>query len=607
MSLIVVALCVACARQRTGIEDAEPLRLASARVLVSDASEAPPDNAVGWRAVALPDVWGLLRRRAGTSGWYRVEFRLDRVPERLQGLMIRSLYPNARVWLNGRIVGERGDVDAPGAQLWRDAFHVSIPPTLLHEGSNRLDVRYVTHPFAIGMLGVLEVGDDALVRREADIIRLLYVTSAQVFVIVALTMAGILVFVVARRDSLPVHAWFSAGLVLWSISALDVFVDSMPLSPAIWSWMRSVGFHGCLPCFALGFRRALGRPNGRIDAALVAALLGHGAVRALVPPLYAVAVDVVWIVVSLGIGIVLVLAMFESSRRGILVGGRLIGVAATIGIGLALHDIAGLAWGRSLTGASLYAFVPPVVILAAMVLQAMRLALALDESRGLNAELERRVQEKHDELERNHARLRRLEAERAVLGERERILRDMHDGLGGQLVSMLAQVENAGDVNAPLAEGLRAAIDELRLLIDSLDPTDSNLLTVLGTLRARLEPRLASSRVRISWQVRDVPQLRDFGPHNVLQVLRVVQEAFTNVTKHARATTITVRTGEEQAEDGCAGVFVEVEDDGLGLDPGARAGRGLASMRQRAASLGGHLVIASGSPGGTRVRLWLPL
>jgi signal transduction histidine kinase len=107
--------------------------------------------------------------------------------------------------------------------------------------------------------------------------------------------------------------------------------------------------------------------------------------------------------------------------------------------------------------------------------------------------------------------------------------------------------------------------------------------------------------------VSDLPPLPWLGAREALQVLRIFQEAVSNVVQHAGATAITVRTGERPGADGRAGVFVEVDDDGRGL--GHRkdgAGSGLANMNHRAADLGGSVVV-NGGPDGTRVVLWLPI
>ena len=67
---------------------------------------------------------------------------------------------------------------------------------------------------------------------------------------------------------------------------------------------------------------------------------------------------------------------------------------------------------------------------------------------------------------------------------------DMHDGIGGQLISKLSLVENGEASKEQVAAALRECIDDLRLAIDSLEPAGDDLLPVLGNLRYRLEPRL---------------------------------------------------------------------------------------------------------------------
>ncbi|RZL29769.1 MAG: hypothetical protein EOP35_24975 [Rubrivivax sp.] len=101
----------------------------------------------------------------------------------------------------------------------------------------------------------------------------------------------------------------------------------------------------------------------------------------------------------------------------------------------------------------------------------------------------------------------------------------------------------------------------------------------------------------------DMPPLPWLEPALALQVLRLIQEAMTNVIKHAQARTLTLAAN--QAGDA---LEVRIEDDGCGFDAAAvRAGQGLASMRQRARALGATLSWHSTPARGTCVRLRLPL
>jgi signal transduction histidine kinase len=102
--------------------------------------------------------------------------------------------------------------------------------------------------------------------------------------------------------------------------------------------------------------------------------------------------------------------------------------------------------------------------------------------------------------------------------------------------------------------------------------------------------------------VSDLPRLADLGAPQVLQIMRILQEAVTNVLKHAGARTLTVRTD----GGGARGVSVEIADDGRGLDGTTTGGRGFQNMRRRADAIGAALEIV-GTPPGTRVRLHIPI
>ena len=198
-----------------------------------------------------------------------------------------------------------------------------------------------------------------------------------------------------------------------------------------------------------------------------------------------------------------------------------------------------------------------------------------------------------------------LDRNRVLENERERILAELHDGVGGQLVAMLAMVENGETSASALKDALRTALDDLRLMIDSLDTVDGDLPVVLGMFRSRIEQRLLAQNIRFDWQVGDLPPMQQLGPHEVLQILRIFQEAVTNCIKHANATVITVVTGLIKREDAQERIFVEVKDNGMGMQGNAGDGHGLNNMRRRAREIGGELYVESHKTG-TGIRLFLP-
>jgi signal transduction histidine kinase len=123
----------------------------------------------------------------------------------------------------------------------------------------------------------------------------------------------------------------------------------------------------------------------------------------------------------------------------------------------------------------------------------------------------------------------------------------------------------------------------------------------VATLR---QQAAAYERSGLSVQIEAPERLPSLPAAVEVAVYRIAQEALTNVVRHAQAHTCMLRFD----VDATAMVLgLEVRDDGLGLQPDARAGVGLSSMRERAAELGGSCVIESCPGGGTRVVARLPL
>ena len=274
-------------------------------------------------------------------------------------------------------------------------------------------------------------------------------------------------------------------------------------------------------------------------------------------------------------------------------------------IAFALHDVLKKSGLLADEQSSLLMYAAPPLFLAIGWLLTDRFIRSLAEVETLNRDLEARVAEKTAALEANFARLGEAQQRQSLAEERQRLMRDMHDGVGGQLITALAALEGGRAAPADVAQIVRECIDDLRLVIDSMEPIDDDLVALLGSLRYRLEPRLKAAGVRLSWQVRDLTGLPNLTPRNVLHILRVLQEALTNAVKHAGATLITVSSEVDRVRNVA---FIRVMDNGRGFQSveNSRSGRGLGNMRRRAEAVGGSIVIDSGE-GGSTITLLLPL
>jgi signal transduction histidine kinase len=208
-------------------------------------------------------------------------------------------------------------------------------------------------------------------------------------------------------------------------------------------------------------------------------------------------------------------------------------------------------------------------------------------------------------------RLRSLMA--AADAERSRWARELHDetlqGLGA-LRLLLAAARRRGDphqtelVVEEAIEHIEQEIDNLHAIISDLRPAALDELGLRPALEALLERRGEHSALGIAGDLR-LPDAKTDGerldPEIESAVYRLVQEALTNVIKHAGARNVRVAV---VASGGA--VSIEVQDDGIGFTPDSRgSGFGLAGMRERVLLAGGAVTIDSGE-GGTHVRATLP-
>jgi signal transduction histidine kinase len=204
------------------------------------------------------------------------------------------------------------------------------------------------------------------------------------------------------------------------------------------------------------------------------------------------------------------------------------------------------------------------------------------------ADLRQKLHQREAELNLTFDRLRAAERQNAVEDERKRLIRDMHDGLGSQLVQTLNLVRGSGQQvdSRHVATMLQHALEELRITLDSLEPISGDLATVMGTLRQRIAPALSAAGIELIWEVQDAPPVAGLDNQGVLHLFRCLQEVFSNVVQHSGAKQVRVQIHMEGAA-----VVLRVADDGRGLSPdtlakGRPGSRGLANIRSRAQWMG---------------------
>jgi signal transduction histidine kinase len=512
------------------------------------------------------------------------------------------------VQVNGVTVQRLGTLGDPLFNAAKTAYLVSVPAALLHaDRPNELRVDATIQRQRWGGLSLVLYGTQSAIEPLYAEHRRWRHFSSVIFVVSLMVMGGLAgVLWWRQRDRL--YGCFSAAAFLGVVRNLDQVWPDVPVPWPLWGAFAAVAYacHLALICrFALLTLGAAPVWTGR------AIYIAMGLASALAIASFALAMPMLWtlgLAVLVPVGLVTVAIIVRATLQGRGRFGWLLTAAAVIAVGAGIYDLTFVRFSHS-TGLR-YNVTPHAIFLFVLImagLVAERYSRSVADYRALNASLAQRVAEREQQLHQAFGDLQKQQQEQAVLTERQRIMREIHDGVGSQLVGLLSMVGQRSTDPVVLEEHVKQALDEMRMAVDSLQPVHGDLIAVLATLRYRLQPRLQAAGVQVRWDVSQLPTLPQLSPQSVLQVQRILLEGFTNVLKHARATEVAVQAQVIEA-DGASAIELSLIDNGVGLSPQREgAGHGVANMQARAASIGASLRVEPGAEGGTCVVLHWPL
>ncbi|MCW5631512.1 MAG: hypothetical protein KIT47_21765 [Rhodoferax sp.] len=537
----------------------------------------------------------------------------------LQSLLTRRLFVRAAPDAGG----------APATRAGQAAvFNGRIPNLIgLPRGARTVEIRLLTLPYIPSGLVPLGLGptNTLMPMAVADMGRVVGYTDAAAGVMLVLALLGGILWLQRRHDL--GFLWMMLACVSWSLRAL-AYYDRNVYLPPIW-YEQLNPFNILLTAVALcAATLATLAPGGAGAAdARAPADWRHRPRMALV---FAVASSAVAIGLSawMGSGAMLARGYAQLWALGLSLATiwwiwrdriplprlyRLATVGAYAGlIACAAHDMA-LVFGTLPPSSPSYLFWGfTVVLLVYALITGDYIIKTLNRAENSNLELEQRIASKSAELEQSYQQLRRTELAGALssarLHERERLLRDMHDGLGAQLMTALRGIEREALNRDQIAQSLQDGIDELRMLMDSAD-MGSDLSAALAAWRNRWDNRLGAAGVQLHWHLDDSIDGLQLDSDVLLQIMRILQEAATNVVKHAQAHNLHVQARLVQQNEQ-TWLHIVARDDGCGLPRGdtLRSQRGLRNMGHRAAQIGAQLDVANNggdAQGGCQVLLAL--
>ncbi len=453
-----------------------------------------------------------------------------------KSLFIPSTSENAIALLNGVPFGENEafQMFAPG--LGHHAYSVEIPRLALTPGNNRADLHYTTDLYEAGLRDVY-LGPTPTIQQAIK----------------------------HHKNQIYYLPKIGAGLSLLAVLVcfLGVLFGKFSKPFAILGGVTAVA----LLQFCLSF-----------DLGRWAAMSFHQALSVLLPLL----------------SLILLFFWWRSEKRDITYMHYFVpGLLIYASLGQVYGLLAG-AWPQPLPGTlsgvtlSLTSVLPLILLWPLM-----HLLADLSERRSVLDTLSLKLSEQEKLLD-DKSRVIAVEMQkRAVLEERQRFTRDIHDGIGGQLLSLLLKVR-AGRVGIDgVANEIQAGINDLRLVVDAMDHTGDNLEMALSTFKGRTERQLDSADMTLDWALREPLNFKLDATRDILNLYRLMQEAVSNAIRHAEAASVSIKISGTRDQ-----LDLNILDDGKGFDiDKVKAGKGLKSIQERAQLLGAELDYTDGLGG----------
>ncbi|HKT98212.1 MAG TPA: 7TM diverse intracellular signaling domain-containing protein [Paraburkholderia sp.] len=572
-----------------------------------DATTAP---AMGWVSVTLPDVWTARWPRFDGVVWYRLswEQNAEDADARERAVMIDYLNMAGAIYLNGALLQRDASLVEPLTRAWNTPRYLRLPAPLLHAGENVLLVRVSGLAAYQPGLGAVAIGDPPVLAAAWTRAHMMRYDLQLASLAVTATLGCFFLSLWLMRPGESAYGWFSVMSLAWWWVALNQVVRSPWPFASTHGWERanSAALLVYTASFTMFIVRYSERRLPRIERVLWS-LVASGVVALAWVPEQGIGVarnvstiaQAIVFFMTCGVFLVFVWRHGRADQR-------IVAASVAVFFAAGVHDLLSF---LGVLGDNLYygALTAQLQMISMALMLAWRFVTALRRVERYNDDLSQGIAQARGELAQTLARQHELELANARLAERVQLAHDLHDGLGGTLVSAIAEHEYANPV-LPAGRSLsilKELRDDLRIIVDaasSHELGDDAFAAQIGALRHRHMRLFELQGIACNWTLEGLDACRLSGAHG-LDLMRIVQEALTNVLKHSRATRAQVAL---RREDGA--LSLAIEDDGVGFDAGETApgGAGMRSMRSRAARLNAAFSIES-APGRTRVLLNMPL
>ncbi|HEX4879461.1 MAG TPA: ATP-binding protein [Limnobacter sp.] len=586
-------------------QDPGAIEITQARLLRADAYQMyPPYRLRTAPTVALPDRIDEWLKTPGGYYWYEFEFQYD-ADRPVESIYIPRFAMNAEVYLNGERVGYFGPMDDKQPERnWNRPQIVNLGPSQVRLGENTVSIQVFSFEDYMAGLSTVWLGQDADLRRAYRIRHEVQITSVYLSTAFVLGAGIVLTILLGLGKSRSFNLMLLAAVCfLWGVRNLAFLTTTPPFEHAIWIRITQGGlllFAATLVLLILVYCQTPKRHwvwrlwwFYSLTFPLLLAIKAEWALR-----LVSYYGFVGLLVYAWGVS---TLMRLGNSRQSLAPHFFAFGMLCFVC--LSVTDLLFLIGVTPFDGYFLNQYIGAMMFLAMSYFLIDRYSGLLQEADQFNETLQQRLIEREAELATQYEKVKKIDQEAVRLAERHRLMADMHDGMGAHLVAAIHQLQSPVFDRQSTLQLLESGLRDLQLTIDSLEPIEGDLVTLLGAFRYRIASSLKSAGIDLVWSVeQDIPELDYLDPRNCLHVLRIVQEVFTNILKHAKASEVHVSVSR-----GPKHVGVHIRDNGVGfrLDD-ASTGKGMKTLQYRAAQLGASLALHARPGEGTRFELHLP-
>src|SRR5690606_38370889 len=222
----------------------------------------------------------------------------------------------------------------------------------------------------------------------------------------------------------------------------------------------------------------------------------------------------------------------------------------------------------------------PILVVIMGMIMLRRFADGLSLLENFNKRLHRDVAAARSKLQEAFDREKAHARRETLAAERVRLMSDLHDGIAGQLMSIVALSEqDDGPKAAEVTTACHRALTDRRLVVDSMEDVGDDMGMMLVAFRDRIDPQLRRSGIRLDWQVRDLPDLPGLSPATTLAIFRILQESVNNAVRHSGSKVVEVVSSESLLPG--HGVRLAVRDHGRGGAMLRRGHHGMDNMQRR--------------------------